>query len=139
MARNYDIDSILGFHFEETPETLGYDLSSKFSAQVSQALDEKGMSLKELAGKMGITQPSLCKMLGPKSNMTMKTIAKIAIALDMDVEAPRLLRKNSAANVGEIDGMESSMISKTMALHVNKSRVRRPAAPCYTLSTAKEG
>ena len=37
---------------------------------------------------MGITQPSLCKMLGAKSNMTMKTVAKIALALGCDVEPP---------------------------------------------------
>lgn len=139
MARSYDIDSILGFHFEESPETLGYDLSSNFSAQVSRALDEKEMTLKELADRMGITQPSLCKMLGPKSNMTMKTVAKIALALGMEVEAPKLSSESKQALIDGIAGMESTRISETMTMHVNKLKMISAAVPDFTVLAAKEG
>ena len=57
MTRDYDIESILGVPFEETPETLAYDLSAQFSSQVSQRLDEAGMTLKELSEKMGVEMP----------------------------------------------------------------------------------
>lgn len=101
MSRDYDMSSILGVEFEETPETLAYDLSSKFSSQVMVELDSRGMSMRELAEKMGIKQPTLTRMLGPKSNMTLKTVARIALALGCDVEEPKLEREEPESNVIE--------------------------------------
>ena len=88
MDRDYDIENILGTPFEETPKTMAYDMSSQFSAQVSAVLDEKGMSYEDLTDSMGVTKPALCKMLAPRSEMSMKTMAKIAIALGYDLSAP---------------------------------------------------
>ena len=124
MARDYDILSILGVPFEETPATLAYDLSSKVSAQVSRILDEKGMTLKELASKMGIAQPTLCKMLGANSNMTMKTVARIALALGYDVEEPRLARRKTVP--------ENGSIRATVILDMPRSEPMKQAAQLNT-------
>lgn len=135
MTRDYDIESILGVPFEETPETLAYDLSAQFSSQVSQRLDEAGMTLKELSEKMGVAQPSLCKMLGPKSNMTMKTVAKIALALDCDVAAPELRGKRET----EGDPEEASQtIGGCKVLNIRDLQEKR-AKISVALTTAKEG
>ena len=133
MSRDYDVEAILGIPVEETPETLAFDMAAQFSAQVSHVLDEKGMTLKELADAMGVAQPSLCKMLGPKSNVTMKTVAKIAIALGCDVEPPALSLPAS-------DSRESALFvpfSDKMSVYVNPARRTREAPGEVTM--AKEG
>lgn len=114
MARDYDIEAILGIPFEETPETMAYDMSAQFSAQVSAMLDEKGMSYKDLADRMDVAQSTLCKMLGPKSNMTMKTMAKIAMALGCECSAP-VIRQEEAERENE----ERTITTKDLSLWVN--------------------
>lgn len=105
MARDYDIEAILGIPFEETPETMAYDMSAQFSAQVSAMLDEKSMSYKDLADRMDVAQSTLCKMLGPKSNMTMKTMAKIAMALECECSAPSIRQREA-----ERDGIDNLLV-----------------------------
>ena len=51
--------------------------------------------------------------------MTMKTVAKIAIALGCDLEPPALQVKPRERN---IPGMESRQISKELMIHMNPSR-----------------
>ena len=114
MARDYDIEAILGIPFEETPETMAYDMSAQFSAQVSAMLDEKSMSYKDLADRMDVAQSTLCKMLGPNSNMTMKTMAKIAMALECECSAPSIRQREA-----ERDGEEKTVTAKNLSLWVN--------------------
>ena len=92
--RDYDMEDILGVCVEETPQTLAYELSADFTAQVMRELDRLDIPLKELAERMGVKQPTLCGMLRDDSNMTFKTVARMACALGCDVEPPRLVGRS---------------------------------------------
>lgn len=92
MARNYDIEAVLGsdYEFELTPELLAYELSMDYSNQVLKRCAETGMSLGELASLMGIGASTLSEKLNGQ-NLTLKSIAAMAIALNCDVKAPELI------------------------------------------------
>jgi len=92
MARDYDIDAVLGsgFEFELTPDVLAYELSIDFSNQVIMHCVERGIKLKDLAAMMDISISTLSEKLNGQ-NMTLKSIAAMAIALGCDVESPRLI------------------------------------------------
>ena len=78
------------------PDTLSYGLSGDFASQVMDELERQGITLAELARRMGIKQPTLCGMLRGTSNMTLKTMARMALALGCTLEAPRLDNRRRA-------------------------------------------
>lgn len=92
MARKYDIEAVLGsdYEFELTPELLAYELSMDFSNQVIKRCAEAGVGLGELASLMGIGASTLSEKLNGQ-NLTLKSIASMAIALNCDVKAPELI------------------------------------------------
>ena len=90
MARKDDFKRIFGVDLEETPETLGYHVSSVFMTEVVLMMKRKGMTLADLARAMKIEKSSLCEMLNGKSNLTMKTAAKMALALGCTLVPPFL-------------------------------------------------
>ena len=92
MPRKYDIEAVLGpdFEFELTPDVLAYELSMDFSNQVIKRCAETGLNLNELASLMGIGASTLSEKLNGQ-NLTLKSIASMAIALGCDVKAPELI------------------------------------------------
>lgn len=96
MARKYDIEATLGadFEFELTPELLAYELSMDFSNQIIKRCTEMNVSLGEFASRMGIGPSTLSEKLNGQ-NLTLKSIASMAIALGCDVSAPELMVKSA--------------------------------------------
>lgn len=92
MARKYDIESTLGpdFEFELTPEVLAYELSMDYANQVVKHCAETGTTLRELASRMGIGASTLSEKLNGQ-NLTLRSIAAMALALGCDVRAPELI------------------------------------------------
>lgn len=85
------------------------DLQVMIANRIYDLLEQKGMSQKDLAQKLGKTETEVSRWLCGTHNITMATIAKIAVALDDDiiVTTPqkrrmalpklRLPKKNAAA------------------------------------------
>lgn len=61
------------------------DWSFNIADRIDARLKELGMTQKELANKVGCKEPDVCKWLGGTHNFTIKTLAKISIALDFDL------------------------------------------------------
>ena len=61
------------------------DLSFAISAMLAEAIKEKGMTQKEFAKFIGCTEPEVCKWLGGTHNFTLKTIARISVAINKDL------------------------------------------------------
>ena len=55
-------------------------------------LEQKGMSQKDLAQKLGKTETEVSRWLCGTHNLTMATIAKIAVALDDDLITPTVTK-----------------------------------------------
>lgn len=96
MTRKYDL-GIMGkdFKLELTPELLAYEMSMAFSNQIIKRCDELNVTLSQLAKMLGISPSTLSEKLNGQ-NMTLKSIASMALALDCDVDAPELVPLESS-------------------------------------------
>ena len=68
------------------------ELSVEIANHVFSLLEEKGMSQKDLAKKMGKSETEVSRWLSGMHNMTIGTIAKLAIALEDDIIEIRAFR-----------------------------------------------
>ena len=114
--RKEDFKRIFGVELEETPDTLCYELSSQFGNQVLKELKKKNMTISDLARAIGVKPPTVTEWLSPDANLTMKTVAKIALALDCDVLAPQLVETGRiAGNALDFDTTSSPSIPMEVA------------------------
>lgn len=60
-------------------------LITRVTEQVIKVMKEKGLHQADLARDIGVNPPRISRLLSGKANMTLKTLAKIAIALDEPV------------------------------------------------------
>lgn len=106
MARNYDT-SLFGENvgFQLTPDLLAFEMSLDFSSQVIELCEKKGLTLRELAKKIGIKESTLSEKLNGQ-NLTLKSIADFAIALDCDALAPTLFPNNKQKSFVSLDPVQ---------------------------------
>lgn len=69
----------------ETPETRAFDHALEIIYLVSIEMEKQGLTQKELAERMGMSTSRLSKLLNSQNNMTLETIAKFELALDMNL------------------------------------------------------
>lgn len=71
------------------------DMQVMIANHIYDLLEQKGMSQKDLAQKLGKTETEVSRWLCGTHNITMATLAKIAVALDDDIiiAAPLKRRK----------------------------------------------
>lgn len=72
---------------ESTPPEVNrqVDIAVQIANRVYELLEEKGMSQKDLAKKLGKTETEVSRWLSGTHNLTIATIAKLAVALDDDI------------------------------------------------------
>ena len=63
--------------------------SAYIAFQLMEALDANGMTQKDLATKLGVSQQQVGKWLQGQENMKLDTIAKLENALDIDIDTSR--------------------------------------------------
>lgn len=61
------------------------DWSFAISDKIDARLKELNMTQKELAIRTGCKEPDVCKWLGGTHNFTIRTLAKISVALGIDI------------------------------------------------------
>ena len=61
------------------------DLQVMIANRVYDLLEQKGMSQKDLAQRLGKTETEVSRWLSGTHNITMSSLAKIAVALDDDI------------------------------------------------------
>ena len=69
------------------------DMQVMIANRIYDLLEQKGMSQKDLAQKLGKTETEVSRWLCGTHNLTMATIAKIAVALDDDLITPTVTRR----------------------------------------------
>jgi transcriptional regulator with XRE-family HTH domain len=77
---------------EDDPEYWVEYLKLVFSEEIGRMMDERGVSQAELARRLGTSRAYVAKLLHSTANLTLATMAKLALALDAQVElklAPR--------------------------------------------------
>ncbi len=96
MSKLYDEKTIFGDIDlpRPTADEIAFEASMDFSNQVVAHCSEKNMSFVDLAAKLGIKPTTLSEKLNGQ-NLTLKSMAAMALALDCKFEAPRLVDERS--------------------------------------------
>jgi transcriptional regulator with XRE-family HTH domain len=68
---------------EESVDAFAHNLAFNFIAQIERKLESLPLSQTELAHRLGISEGAVSKVLNNPQNLTLKTIAKYARALQM--------------------------------------------------------
>lgn len=61
------------------------DLSFAIADKIASILEERNMTQKQLAKLVGCTEADVCRWLGGTHNFTIRTIARISAALEVDL------------------------------------------------------
>lgn len=75
------------------------DMQVMIANRIYDLLEQKGMSQKDLAQKLGKTETEVSRWLCGTHNLTMATIAKIAVALDDDLITPTVTKRRKLINI----------------------------------------
>ena len=75
------------------------DMQVMIANRIYDLLEQKGMSQKDLAQKLGKTETEVSRWLCGTHNLTMATLAKIAVALDDDLIAPTVTKRRRTLNL----------------------------------------
>ena len=84
--------------------------------QIHQRMDELKITQEELAKRMGMSQPSVSKALRYSNNVTIRTLARIACALESEWTGFQLSHKT----------VKSSAVRKKVGRTARKSPARSP-------------
>lgn len=66
-----------------------------FAKALERLMDEEGMTRKDLAGRLMVTQPYVTKLLRGDANLSIKTMVKAARAFNSEIDL-KIVRKNVA-------------------------------------------
>ena len=84
-----DLDRTLERYAQEyanDPEFIAEGLAVKVTEQLAVLLEEKGLTQSWLAQQMGVSRAHVSRILNAPPNMTLLTIARIAVALGVKPE-----------------------------------------------------
>jgi len=71
--------------YERSPKFVAEGLALTVAEQVAELLQERGMNQTELAGAMGVSRSHVSSILTAPPNMTLLTLARLGIALNVVV------------------------------------------------------
>jgi transcriptional regulator with XRE-family HTH domain len=80
--------------------------------RISNRLREIGLTKADLADRLGVSRPTVTQMLNGDNNFTIKTLAKLSVALDLSIE--------------QIVGYERPMIDSIVAIPYHISSLSTP-------------
>lgn len=122
MTKQAEWFAELARKFENDPEYRVDELKLAFAEELTQMLDQRGIHQAELARRLGTSRAYITRIMKLNFNLTIETMAKIAIALDADLSIH--LRARPAPN-------PRAAVPKVSRHAVSEpySRIGQPAAP----------
>ena len=106
--------------YENDPEFIAEGLALKVTEEMLAILEKKGKNQSWLAEEMGVTRAHISKIMNARPNMTLLTIARIAVALSTKPEisinspAPSIATKVRASVLDDILILENQGNSNQM-------------------------
>lgn len=81
------IDNVKWYHAEvhgqeATTEIQSEDLAREVTEEIRRIMTRNGVNRTELAKRMRVSKPYICKLLSGTANVSLRTLAKISTALD---------------------------------------------------------
>jgi len=77
-------ESVSGY--QNDSEFIAETMALRFAEEVARRIDARGISRAQLARNMGVSRAYITRILDAPPNLTLQSIAKIALALDMKPE-----------------------------------------------------
>ena len=78
-------------------EEIAKKMALDFEASVFLRMRELGIRQKDLAGMLGVSPAAVSKMLSGGSNLTLRSMAKVAFVLGCDVSPIGLVKRDGCA------------------------------------------
>ena len=133
MKENEDLDAMMDLKL--TPEDLAWDHAMNISGSVYTRMKELGMAKSELAAKMGVKPAQITRLIKGQTNMTLKTLARIESALDIDLSSGFVYQPSSAASASS----ESIVDKSEWRQRSSSARVSYTEPNAPSLSVLKGG
>lgn len=86
----------------EAEELYLAGIQGLIAAEISMERQKRGISQKELAEKLNVTQALVSRWENGGVNFTLSTLVKIACALDLELQSPIVPSKNNRYSVGNV-------------------------------------
>jgi len=83
---------------EDDPEFIAQGLLFDIFENILAIMKEKNITKAELAKRLGKSKSYVSRLFHGNSNLTILTLARIAKAIDVDIEPPRFLMKSKEKN-----------------------------------------
>ena len=122
MAMKVSLEEFLGVDEAPKPsfETVAAKMALDFESEVFLYMKKLGLRQKDLAKLMGVTPAAVSKLLSNTSNLTFKTIAKIAVAMGCTV-SPITLNQTSEISYAKLEEGEETFASISFPFNPSRS------------------
>ena len=108
-------------YFKDNWSWLRY--SYAIAIKVRRRMKDLGMSQKDLALRLGCTQPHISVLLGGKANMTLETMAKLEQALSFDLIEQSLQEFNYSLPENNVGYLNDSAVDEPIPASVKTSEL----------------
>lgn len=122
----------LALSFEDDPDYILHGLLYEIAEEICAAMQEQGLTQAELAARAGMKPPALCRFLRTPSNTTLRTVVRLAVALNVDVgeiltkaTARAMRRRRPMATAQEL---EEGLLRPAASVGAGAGAVWRPHA-----------
>ena len=72
--------------FDRDPDHVLEDVLIDVTEQIAATMEDRGITRKELARRMGVKPPVITRLLNGPDNVTLRTLLRVAFALDMVID-----------------------------------------------------
>ena len=72
--------------YRRDPDFILEQLTFDITNAICRAMDEKGLSRSDLARQLRVSPAYITKLLNSTSNLTLRTLVNLALALDLEVD-----------------------------------------------------
>ena len=115
-------ESVSGY--QKDAEYIAETMALRFAEEVARRIEARGVSRAQLARDMGVSRAYITRILDAPPNLTLQSIAKIALALDMK---PELRLSDDGRGDGNLDTISASASGQSINGDVLKPSRERHA------------
>lgn len=112
-----------------TPEYVSMLLAMNFTHQISTVMAQEGLTQRAMAGRLGVSEAYLSRVLSGHPNMTLKTMAKLSLAVGL-MPAVSFGKVPGAVKRADSSPQPRSAVAESWSPYtVGPDRVTRRSAP----------
>jgi len=98
-------------------EYVAEKLMLRYFRAIRRCIREKGISQSQLAERLGVSQAYISKLLKYNQNLTIRSLAELAEALDMEWEQPHLVPKATRIRFPDFDELSFDNMQELRKKH----------------------